>query len=86
MATYIVEFVGGPFDGHRQPLSSPPVQLVPQASLPVSSDEFRLFEGQVPATNSAVTSIAFYEREIAYGAIRYRFVGARPPTQPQLKR
>jgi hypothetical protein len=79
MTGYIVEFVGGPFDGYRQAVSIPPDDLAPQLALPVNRTIFRLFEGRMPAKGTPITSIAFYRQDVSHGCICYRFLAARSP-------
>jgi hypothetical protein len=81
MAAYLIEFVGGPFDGYGQLVSVRPDDLAPDVALPVSSSIFRLLDGQPVRKNTRPTSIAFYRQDLSDGRMRYRFLGSRSPLQ-----
>jgi len=76
-----VEFVGGPYDGHRQSVPSPEA-LVDTVALPVNRNIFRMLSG-LPATgNARTTSIAIYELEAVDGSPRYYFLGTTSAAEP----
>lgn len=79
---YEIEFIGGPFDGHRQSLSIPVNSLAETVALPVSRNIFRLLAGYQAAPEAPATSIAIYELEIIGGQRRYYFLGATSSSQP----
>ena len=83
MSKCTIEFIGGPFDGHQQPLTIAPGDLATEAVMPVSQDMFRLMEGRTPTRSEPLTSLAVYRREDPADACRYCFVAARSPTQLQ---
>jgi hypothetical protein len=79
---YEIEFIGGPFDGHRQSLSIPVNSLAETVALPVSRNIFRLLAGYQAAPDAPATSIAIYELEIIGSQRRYYFLGATSSSQP----
>ena len=79
---YEIEFIGGPFDGHRQTVSIPVASLADTVALPVSRNIFRLLAGQSSMPGDAATSIAIYELEELHGRQRYYFLGATSSSQP----
>ncbi|HVX64808.1 MAG TPA: hypothetical protein VHC19_29590 [Pirellulales bacterium] len=82
MATILVEFIGGPFDGHRQALSIPADSLADTVALPVSRNIFQLLAGQPNAPMAPATSVAIYELEVINDRRRYYFLGATSAAQP----
>lgn len=83
---YEVEFVGGPFDGHRQYVSIPPETLAAKVGLPVSQNVFRLFDGRSAKPNLPTTSIAVYQLSQGCGTPRYHFLGATAPAESSAER
>ena len=79
---YEIEFIGGPFDGHRQTVSIPVASLADTVALPVSRNIFRLLSGCNSVPGEAATSIAIYELEELHGQQRYYFLGATSSSQP----
>ncbi|HVX11185.1 MAG TPA: hypothetical protein VHC22_08400 [Pirellulales bacterium] len=76
-----VEFIGGPYDGHRQGVPSAE-ELADTVALPVNRNIFRMLSG-LPATEPVrTTSIAIYELEMMEGAARYYFLGTTSPAEP----
>lgn len=76
-----VEFIGGPFDGHRQVVALPEA-LSETVALPVNRNVYRMLAG-LPATNNMITtSIAVYELEVIEGRPRYFFLGSTSPVEP----
>jgi hypothetical protein len=73
MSTNSIEFIGGPYDGHRQP---PPARLDERLSIEVSRDVFAVLEGR-SGWGAPVTSVAVYDLDGRRGA--YRFVGSLAP-------
>ena len=60
-----VSFVGGPFDGHCQPVALKAEEMQPVALFPISRDIFRLFDGKATQLRAAVTSTAVYRADSA---------------------
>ena len=85
MAVYLIEFVGGPFDGYGQQVCTAPDNLALHVALPVSPSIFRLLEGHLPARITPVTSVAFYRKDVWDGHVRYRFVASRSPRQSHIE-
>ena len=79
---YEIEFIGGPFDGHRQTVSIPVTSLADTVALPVSRNIFRLLSGCNSVPGESTTSIAIYELEALHGKQRYYFLGATSSSQP----
>ena len=71
-----IEFVGGPYDGHKEPSFTRPVQLPTDVIWLVCEDVFRLLNGKGHRTGGRITSVALYELEVRNAAVRYRFAGA----------
>ena len=80
--TYLIEFIGGPFDGHRQTISIPAESLAETVALPVRRNIFQMLNGQTGAPDTPTTSIAIYELEVIHGRRRYYFLGATSATKP----
>jgi hypothetical protein len=69
-----IEFIGGPYDGHKELLGS----ACPAEELAwiVCEDVFRLLAGKDRRTHGRITSVAIYELEVLDGMFRYRFLHA----------
>ena len=76
-----VEFIGGPYDGHRQTVPSPEA-LAETVALPVNRNIFRMLSGLPAAGEGRTTSIAIYELEAVDGSARYYFLGTTSPAEP----
>jgi len=76
----IVEFIGGPFDGHRLRIAARPHELAAVATFSVNKSVLQLLCGESPGPIAPVTSIAVYQLEWADGTARYRFLKAGQPT------
>ena len=73
---FIVEFVGGPYDGHQQSCLMSPSQLPSDMIWFVCEDGLRLVGGGVHQQRGAFTSVALYRISWATGTAGYRFAGA----------
>jgi hypothetical protein len=71
-----VEFIGGPYDGHRQTCLFEHMQLPPNVIWPVCDDAFAQLKGTIHCQTGTITSIALYELEWKSGVVRYRFIAA----------
>ncbi len=71
-----VEFIGGPYDGHRQNFLFQHVQLPPNVIWPVCDDAFSQLNETIHCRTGTITSIALYEIEWKSDAARYRFTAA----------
>ena len=80
-----IEFIGGPFDGHRQCVRIAVDDLVMEVLLPVNADVFRLVDGFRATCTAQTTSIALYRRDVCASGVRYRFAGAIAPGQTCVK-
>lgn len=76
-----IEFIGGPYDGHRQGVPSAEA-LAETVALPVNRNIFRMLSGLPAAENVRTTSIAIYELEMVDGAPHYYFLGTTSPAEP----
>ena len=69
----VIEFIGGPYDGHKEPCLTRAVHLPADVVWCVCEDAFRLLEGEESQPGGSITSVAFYELETGEDADRYRF-------------
>lgn len=79
---YAVEFVHGPFDGHKLVVTVEPEEaLADSVALPVNENVFRAMEGREQAPHAPVTSVAIYLLDKSPGSYpcRYYFIGASAP-------
>ena len=65
-----VEFVSGPYDGHREHLAHPPAE---ELAWLVCRDIFLLLDGQKQKGRGTITSVAIYELDVCDGQFRYQF-------------
>lgn len=72
---FIVEFVGGPYDGHQQSCLMSPSQLPSDVIWFVCEDGLRLVGGGVHEQRGTLISVARYAIDWATGTARYRFAG-----------
>lgn len=74
-----IEFVGGPFDGHRQPFRSTICDLARDVFWLVTDDAFRELHGPRwvnPQPIRGLTSVAMYELDDAREFPNYRYLGS----------
>lgn len=76
-----IEFMGGPFDGHKLPCAARPLHLPADIIWFVCDDVFRLFAGKVGPPDGSINSVALYKLEAGGGACRYRFAGTASAAQ-----
>ena len=76
----LVEFMGGPFDGHRLRIAATRHELAAVATFSVNKNVLQLLAGAAPGPVAPVTSTAVYQLEWAAGTARYRFLKAGQPT------
>ena len=78
MVTHLqaIEFIGGPFDGHKEIIALEPEALAGMLALPVNDNAFRLIEGSNASRKQPPTSVAVYHRTCEDGIWRYCFLGA----------
>ncbi|HEV3004972.1 MAG TPA: hypothetical protein VGX78_10950 [Pirellulales bacterium] len=77
----LVQFLGGPLDGHRQDISQRKEPLPVLLHLEISANTYRTLEKQPVATDAAATSLAVYELKAVKGVDTYCFVTAKKPQQ-----
>jgi len=79
-----VHFIGGPFDGHVQPISCPTHVLNDEVTLPVNENILNWVNGGRRGPRRRATSLAVYELESVGGTCTYRFLKPMAPAdQPQ---
>ncbi len=71
-----IEFIGGPFDGHIEQVSSDYEQLPADLLCLVNENVFRLIGGQEPLPDRSFTSVAIYQRQPSNGRCVYLFIEA----------
>ncbi len=76
-----VEFVGGPFDGHRQATRASSGNWQDVIAIPVNGNVFRIMAGSPGASQSPVNSFALYELRKHEGDYCYHFVGRKSPKE-----
>lgn len=74
-----VEFIGGPLDGHRQPMTAK--AQVEAFAIPVNENVHRMLVGAKHANALPTSSIAIYELRKRDGQYRYDFVEAKSPKE-----
>ena len=67
-----IKFIGGPFDGHCQPFTEPP--LLKRLALPVTENTLLLLQGKRLGPPTEIASVARYELREVDGGGEYRFV------------
>ncbi|MGH7135630.1 MAG: hypothetical protein ACREHD_07810 [Pirellulales bacterium] len=77
----LIQFYGGPLDGHRQDISERKKALPNLLHLEISSNTYRTLAKQPPTPHATTTSIAAYELRSVNGVERYYFVAAQKPAQ-----
>jgi hypothetical protein len=77
----LVQFYGGPLDGHRQDISQRKTELPTLLHLEISLNTYRILAKQPPTPDTSPSSVAVYELRAVNGAERYCFVASRKPTQ-----
>lgn len=81
---HTVEFIGGPLDGHTQPLPHSPELLSEILDVPVSADLLWILNGDNERSLGLPTSTAVYELERDAGRFLYRHAGSLAAEQHQL--
>lgn len=78
MNTLYLDFVGGPFDGHRQAMDTGDWELRDMVAFPVNENVLRLLAGEPTRPQQPVRSMAVYR--LRPGEACYEFVGAWAPS------
>jgi hypothetical protein len=81
---YHVEFVGGPLDGHIQPVSRPVEELNDLAAIPVNHNVVEKLSSRRSKPRRPATSIAVYIRQDGTADSCYRYLGPGAPSQFRL--
>ncbi|HVX64891.1 MAG TPA: hypothetical protein VHC19_30010 [Pirellulales bacterium] len=80
----LVDFVGGPFDGHCLMLDASRRELIPLATFAVSANVLRMLIGKLPGGIAPITSTAVYELERNGPLARYRFLRSEPAAKAEV--
>ena len=72
----VIEFIGGPYDGHKAPCLTQAARLPADVVWCVCDDVFRMLEGEDSQPGGSITSVALYRLAENNGAPVYRFEGA----------
>jgi hypothetical protein len=67
-----IPFVGGPYDGHKQAFSDPPI--IERLPLPVNENMLPLLEGQELGPSTPTRTVARYELRKVEGGWQYHFL------------
>jgi hypothetical protein len=78
---YVVEFVGGPFDGFAAECP----QLAGVIAMPVSRHILRAICGESSGSPSPPSSVAYYHLGSLAGVWRYVFAGTESPQHLQME-
>ena len=81
--TIEIQFVGGPYDGHRQAFSDPPI--IERLPMPVNENMLPLLEGKKPGSLAPTLTVARYELRRVEGKWQYHFVESIPADQIDLE-
>ncbi|HWB10827.1 MAG TPA: hypothetical protein VG826_16475 [Pirellulales bacterium] len=80
----LIQFHGGPLDGHRQDISGRTKALPNVLHLEIGPNVYRMLAKQPPIIDACTSSIAVYELRVVNGVDRYCFLAAKKPTQKPL--
>lgn len=72
----VIEFIGGPYDGHKEPCLTQTARLPADVVWCVCDDAFQILEGEESQPGGSITSVAVYRLVVTHGAPLYRFAGA----------
>jgi hypothetical protein len=72
--TVEIQFVGGPYDGHNQAFTDPPI--IERLPLPVNKNMLPLLERKEPGPPAPTLTVARYELRKVEGKWQYHFVEA----------
>lgn len=75
-----VEFIGGPFDGHRQSVNAPLHGNGGRLALPVNDNVFRMLAGIDVGPARRTPTVAIYELSPIDDS-RYHFICSRPAAE-----
>lgn len=75
----LIQFHGGPLDGHRQDVSERKKPLPALLHLEISANTYRMLARQPLDADACATSLATYELRHVQGLDRYCFVAAKKP-------
>jgi hypothetical protein len=84
-AQILVEFIGGPFDGHSQALSASSEELASTVALPVNDNVFRMLHGKLRGPARPSRTVALYELRRDEEAWKYYFLGSRMAAELNLE-
>lgn len=73
----IIEFIGGPLDGHRHSIAYSPQELSGTIEFPISPELLCVLTGEGERPLGIATSAAIYELQREGGFLTYRHIGSR---------
>ena len=76
-----VEFIGGPYDGHRQLARLSKRDCGEVICIPVSANVFHMLSGEPPEAQSLASSVAVYQLRKHGSIYHYQFVEAKTPEE-----
>lgn len=85
MESRVIEFVGGPLDGHEHPFSHSTEMLASLVDLPVSANLLRVLTGDEDCPIGPASSIAIYELTRNGGDLRYFHLCSIPTDEHQFE-
>ena len=68
-----IEFIGGPYDGHKEIVVTRPIHLPADVGWFVCEDIFRMINGKDSRPCGSITSVALYELAVKDDSYEYRF-------------
>lgn len=77
----LIQFHGGPLDGHRQDISERKAALPTLLHLEISLNTYRILAKESPMPDALPSSIAVYELRVVKGEDGYCFVAAKKPSK-----
>src|SRR5262245_16435812 len=79
MTKKLVEFIGGPLDGHRQDITEREKPLPALLQVEISANTYGILDRKPPRPDAPTTSVAVYELKTVNSNARYAFVAAKKP-------
>ena len=76
-----VEFIGGPYDGHRQSARVSKRDCGEVISIPVSVNVFRMLSGEPPGAELPASSVAVYQLRKDKSGYYYHFIQVKTPEE-----
>ena len=80
----LIQFHGGPLDGHLQDISDREKALPNVLHLEIGPNLYRMLAKQPPIPDASTSSIAVYELKVVTRVARYCFVAVKKPSPKPL--